>query len=159
MRTITFTLSLLIASVICSAQQKMAKAPDLVMKAGSSGTAIRPASKKINPLFKTSIHRGQAPALDIDKGSERSLANSETPVAEIKTFPNPFTTQIDIIITDGNMSRSVYKASLFDLNGKNVRSEILSANQSFLELSQLSTGVFFFTDREERGARKTGKIH
>jgi len=151
MRPIIFTFSLLTAGVICFAQQNMAKGPALLANVGSPSTGIRPAAKQINPIFKTSIHQMQGPALDADKTQVRSLPAAETPLAEIKAFPNPFTTQIDIIITDGNMSRSVYKASLFDLNGKNVRSEILSANQSSLELSQLSTGVYFL-QIEKNGA-------
>ncbi len=40
------------------------------------------------------------------------------------------------------MGKSVYKANLYDMNGKRVFSETLTANQSSLLLSQLSAGMY-----------------
>jgi len=41
------------------------------------------------------------------------------------------------------MSKSVYKANLYDMNGKRVFSETLTANQSSLQLAQFSAGMYF----------------
>lgn len=73
------------------------------------------------------------------------------PLAAIRAFPNPFTTQIDVIIADAAIEKSVYKASLYDINGKRVHSQTLHTNQSGLQLPELDAGMYFL-QVEKNGA-------
>lgn len=98
--------------------------------------------KKVNPLYATSISRRTAPVIDNDKTSATAEKSSIALVYEIKAFPNPFSTQLDIFVTDGAMDKSVYLANLYDISGKLVFSERLTANQSSLALGGLSPGIY-----------------
>lgn len=62
--------------------------------------------------------------------------------ADIHAFPNPFNSQLDVIITDAGMDKSAYAATLHDVSGKEVFSQKLTNHQNSLELSQLAKGVY-----------------
>jgi hypothetical protein len=104
---------------------------------------VKPQPKKINPLYLKAAPMSK-PVRDMETNAAKKtgVENNNT-VTEIKAFPNPFTTQIDVIITDGHMAQSAYKANLYDVNGKRVHAENLTANQSTLKLEHLSAGVYF----------------
>ena len=104
---------------------------------------VKPELKKINPIY-LKANRIAKPVRDAESiASKTTGIDDNNAVAEIKAFPNPFTTQIDVIITDGHMAQSTYKANLYDVNGKKVHAENLTANQSILKLEHLSAGVYF----------------
>lgn len=114
-----------------------------VQTAHASLTAqVKPEIKKVNPAY-LKFNRIKRPVRDVQNSTAKTTGiDNSSAVAEIKAFPNPFTTQIDVIITDGHMAQASYKASLYDVNGKKVHSENLTANQSTLKLEHLSAGVY-----------------
>lgn len=146
MKTIKMSFALLLAGSISAFAQVQTMEKPLVLNKNISVTEKARAKqiKKVNPLYQTSIQRRQISVIDADAREEKSLktASVNNPVYEIKAFPNPFTTQIDVIITDGAMHKSVYKANLYDVNGKLVYSETLTANQSSLQLAHFSAGMY-----------------
>ena len=141
MKSIKLSLALLLLSgaSLFAQVQALAKPVTVVSKIRVSE---QPKSKKVNPLYSASIQRKTSPAVDTDAEGKTTKSLNASAVAEIKAFPNPFSTQIDVIITDGNMSRSVYKANLYDINGRLVHSEVLTANQSSMPLVHLSKGMY-----------------
>jgi len=144
MKTLAYLGILLLSSVTLFAQTKPLAKPvslshQICLPVNPKGLEL----KKTNLPYTRSIHRMHAPAIDNENQESKLLASSNSAVAEIKAFPNPFTTQIDVIITDGAMSKSVYKAIMFDLNGRKVHTETISTNQYSMQLSHLSTGVYF----------------
>ena len=144
MKIIKLSFAILLAgSISVLAQvQTMYKPQTFSGKICFPASAQKAGPKKVNPLYYSSIQRIQSPAIDTENKNAKSVTGAGVSVSEIKAFPNPFNTQIDIIITDGAMSRFLYKAILYDLNGKRVFSETLTANQSSLQLTQLSAGMY-----------------
>ena len=144
MKTLKLSLALiLVASITAVAQiQTMAKPVSITRNICLPATYKKAVVKKPNALYQCSIQRTPAHLIDTENRESKSLKSADVSVYEVKAFPNPFTTQIDVIITDGALHKSVYKASLYDLNGKRVFSEVLSANQSSLSLAHLSAGMY-----------------
>jgi hypothetical protein len=137
MKTLSFTICLLAAS-FAFAQQPGYKLVAL-------NKTITTPDKKIIKKREVSmrIERVKAPLLDREKMSRTAEISSASAVTtEIKAFPNPFTSQVDIFITDAHMDKASYKAEIFDVQGRKVHSEDLFLNQSSLQLSHLSKGVY-----------------
>ncbi len=144
MKTLTLSLSLLLSAIAFGQNQQNTAVFTSKARKSPATVSTMATPKKTNPLYQRSITRNTPPAIDNEATASKNTAvTTAAPVAEIKAFPNPFTSQIDVIITDGAMEKSVYTASLFDLNGRKVFQEVLRDNQSSLPLSQLSTGVYF----------------
>lgn len=141
MKTLSLTLGLLLSCSLAWAQQYPLKTALWAKQVSYPET--KPA-KKVNPAY-SKIHRMPSPLLiDRENVQTRSEAFSTPAVVinEIKAFPNPFSTQVDVFITDGHMDKSSYKAELYDVEGRKVHSEQLFLNQTSLQLSHLSKGVY-----------------
>jgi len=68
----------------------------------------------------------------------RAVPNS----INVKTFPNPFTTDLSVSINDVSMVISGYEAVLYDLQGRKVFSQELSSKLSNLNLSGIVAGMY-----------------
>lgn len=142
MKTITFSITLLLAAGLSAQAQTEIRTGRARLKTDVC-MANKSQDKKINPLYSHCITRGPGMLIDRENSAAQKTQSTATAaLMEVKAFPNPFSTQIDIIITDGEMEKSVYKAELYDLSGKKVYGQTLVANQSSLQLSQLSAGAY-----------------
>ena len=106
---------------------------------------------KTAPPFKRSNvvyhQQRQAPALrQVADVEERTLTrNSPAKIksVEMKAFPNPFTSNLSLIITDADLNSSSYEAQLYDLQGKKVFFQKLSSNQTVLMPPDINAGMYF----------------
>lgn len=148
MKTFILSSALLLAALAGQAQSKVKVLA--VKPAGIEHIAPTPELRHKRAIM---LHRAkiEAPIRDVEPIIRKPGVSAAPPVAEIRAFPNPFTTQIDVIITDAAMAKSVYKASLYDVNGKLVHSETLHTNQSSLQLPELDAGMYFL-QVEKNGA-------
>lgn len=131
----TLTIALLVIGSFASVAQAQ-------MLAKATNTTPKTATRKVNSFYARAIDKPTY-VVDLENAEAKRPVPPAKTVAEIKAFPNPFTTQIDVFITDGHMAKSEYRASLYDVNGKKVYTELLTSNQHSLYLSHLSTGVYF----------------
>lgn len=148
MKTLTISCALLLLAVCAAAQSSQAKIPVnpigkvSLLSTGKVSLASTKEIRRVHRLHETKMEARTLPHRDTETNSAK-LSGSAAAVVEIKAFPNPFSSQIDIIITDGAMARSAYKASLYDINGRRVHGEALVANQSSLQLAHLDAGIYF----------------
>jgi hypothetical protein len=144
MKTTSMALAALwLSSLTALCQANRTDLPAVQTAHASLTAEVKPEIKKVNPAH-LKFNRIDRAVRDVQGNSSKTAGiDNSNAVAEIKAFPNPFTTQIDVIITDGHMAQASYKANLYDVNGKKVHAENLTANQSTLQLGHLSAGVYF----------------
>jgi hypothetical protein len=140
MKTLSITFCLLLGATVTFAQSRMEK--PYVLKTQLIALNEKPVLKK--PIVNyMRVERMKTPLIDNEiVGRNADVSSASAVTTEIKAFPNPFSSQVDIFITDAHMDKSSYKAELFDVQGRKVHSEELFLNQSSLQLSHLSKGVY-----------------
>jgi hypothetical protein len=136
-------MALALAALQAQAQQEPKQITTDPAGKESLAVAAPKGRKTVRPAYLTKVATRKIAADPEEAVTMKTATTVSSPVAEIRAFPNPFSSQIDVIITDGAMAKSVYKANLYDSSGKRVHSETLPANQSSLQLSQLDAGVYF----------------
>lgn len=140
MKNLSLTLCLVLAASVAFAQQALDKPVALVHKISL------PQKQQINKNNPAYYRAERMPMHKIDKSAIESrnadVSSAGAVINEVKAFPNPFSTQVDVFITDGHMDKSAYKAELFDVEGRKVHSESLFLNQTPLQLSHLGKGVY-----------------
>ena len=101
-------------------------------------------TKELSATKKTTYTQRQTrmkPFLDSELSAERK--STTIPVAiGVKTFPNPFTSDLSVSINDVSMGNSGYEAILYDLQGRKVFSRELFSNLSKLNLTGIDAGMY-----------------
>ena len=99
----------------------------------------------------------QASNGDIANYNNYLLANNDYYIGDFSIYPNPV--QDKLIIKSSSSISSILKTTIYSIQGKQMISENLKIeNEVFIDVSHLSSGMYFINVKNEIGATTTQKF-
>ena len=82
------------------------------------------------------------PLVDEERPSLRKSVSTTSSAVVVKTFPNPFTSELIVNINDATTTYAGYEAILLDMQGKKIFSQELVSKINKLNLNNLNAGMY-----------------